>query len=175
MKMLPRWILAVAVLGGAAAWLWSETRVTAHAEVTAPAKPADRERPVAVRGPDLRPASIAPALAAPTEADPFVETGDQLRARFAKESVDPAWANPTRAALEADFTKLGSKDTSVRSIDCRRTMCRIELVPTSPEAGAAYVQAWLRDRAFTGPGHMAQRDGVMEMFVGREGTELLAE
>jgi hypothetical protein len=172
-----RWILAAAVaLGGAGVWLWSQTRSpAARAHEVARAMPPTRpravtpwvaERPAFASVPELR----AAAEPAP---DAFADEGTRLRARFDREPTDTSWAGDTRAQLETELGRFSGNDATVRSVDCRTSLCRVEVAVASNDAGATFVQSWLRDRTFDGPGYVTQADGKMVMFLGRTGTELL--
>ena len=164
-----RWSAALLAVGGAAAWLWSQTQPTpATLPATSPAPLHAHASPVTA-GAQLP--SLAPA-APPARGSATTDPDAELAARFASERTDPAWAETTRLQLDADLGRFTTKDAGMRSIECRASLCRVELVVASNETGAAFVQEWLRNRKFAGPISGSQNNGQLVMYLGRDGTEL---
>lgn len=163
-----RWSAAVIAVGGAAAWLWSQTQPAPALPATTPTSPHAHASPVTATAhvPSLAPAT--PPVKGPEATDP----DGVLAARFASDGADPAWAEATRVQLDADLGRFTSKDAGMRSIECRASLCRVELVVANNETGAAFIQEWLRNRKFAGPISGSQNNGQLVMYLGRDGAEL---
>jgi len=160
------WSTGVLAIGFASAWLWAQTQPT---PAPASQKPALHARVSSAQAP------VRPVLSQAVATAPVKTASDreqELAARFASERADPAWAEATRAELDADLGRFTSKDAGLRTIECRASLCRVELVVASRESGAAFIQEWARDRRFDGPIHGAQDNGKLVMYLGRLGTEL---
>ncbi|HEY6224735.1 MAG TPA: hypothetical protein VIW26_13190, partial [Gemmatimonadales bacterium] len=143
-----------------------------------PAVAAPRPRAVPPTAPARQPEPSIPERAdASPEAEIAVER-DRLQARFTAERADPAWASAARQDLTADFGRVDSNDVRIGSIECRASLCRADLVLANAAAGGAFLQTWLRQRAWSGPGFAAtdqmRPDGARHLivFLGRTGTDL---
>jgi hypothetical protein len=154
--------------------------------------------PVAARAvPSTDPPTAAPS-AAPALADG--RTGDaatrdqrweeearasraSVEEAFAAEPANPAWAASTRLAL---LDRLGSASrasgSSLGNVDCRASICRVEVVHRDADASRRFSQTAFtdpHDQAWNGPvvimPPQANPDGslAMVMYLGREGTSLL--
>jgi len=158
-----RWSLPVIALCIAAGWLWSSTRALTPA-------PQAKSPPVS-----YEPAKRAPLspIRVATPAPPERPRGEQIETRFSRERVDATWATATRSQLEGDLGRFATKDAGVRSVDCRASMCRVEVATATRAAGEQFAESWLRDRTFTGPAWGHYSDDAMVMYVGRDGTELI--
>lgn len=131
--------------------------------------------------PSVTSSSSEPVAQAASDAGPEITVAERrvhLQSRFAAQDVDPGWASTARQELGDDLRRSAGKDVRVQDVECRSSLCRAELVLTSHEAGNAFMESWLHQRAWTGPGFVANDeaspDGTprMIMFLGRPGTEL---
>ena len=169
-----RWSAAMAALGITALWLWHETRV-ADPERSSPPAAVKRDEPpnVAVRS-TLSPSTrtVSEPARESQDHDQFADNGRQVKARFASERSEGAWATTTRVQLETELGKLSDKDASLRTVECRSSICRVEVAVASNAAGVAFYQSWMRSGTFDGPAYGTQKDGMMELFVGKPGTDL---
>jgi len=71
---------------------------------------------------DPAPAAAAPATAPPSSA----QVRDRLDEVFHAESIDAAWSHTAVRTLEAKLAPLLPARSTVRSVDCRGSLCRIE-------------------------------------------------
>jgi hypothetical protein len=188
MKVL---VFAIVVALGLAAGLWRLSRDTepfvpprheaavrqapGSAAVAVP-RPPVVPRVAPTPEPEPKPKVSERANASP-ETEVAVERA-RLQARFAGELSDPAWATVARQDLTADLGRVDSNDVRIESIECRTSLCRAELVVASAAAGGAFLDTWLHQRAWTGPGFAAtdqtRTDGASHLivFLGRPGTDL---
>jgi hypothetical protein len=60
-------------------------------------------------------------------------------AAFDSESVDPSWR--PEAEVRSTLRELLPAGVSLRSVDCRRSLCRVETSHPNAESQRAYVQA----------------------------------
>jgi hypothetical protein len=148
--------------------------------------PPPRPRLVEVAtAPPLRVSRLSPPADPVPQAEPegrpeltVAERRAQLQSRFAVQDIDPAWASAARQELAQDLVRFGGKDARVRDVECRSSLCRAELVLTSHDAGSSFMESWLRQRAWAGPGFAANDaadpDGTPKMilFLARPGAEL---
>ena len=175
------------ILGVLVLWLVHESAGPAPEPIAAP-RPSAR-RAVDSRRPSPAPYTPAVAVVAPASEVPPVAAAERpeasvadqsvpLQARFATEAVDPGWANTAQQALNDDLGRIASKDVQAQRAECRSSLCRVELTLTNHEAGTAFMESWLRQRTWTGPGFVstpqAARGGELKMimFLGRPGSEL---
>ena len=122
-----------------------------------------------------------PASQAEPEGKPEISVADRrahLQSRFVAQDIDPAWSSVARQELAQDLGRFGGKDARVQDVECRSSLCRAELVLTSHDAGSNFMESWLRQRTWAGPGFAANDaadpDGTPKMilFLARPGTEL---
>jgi type II secretory pathway pseudopilin PulG len=157
-----------------------------RAPIAAPAGPP-------LTAPAEPPLTAPPALNDDTAGNPTSRTRrweDEARANlasvenaFAAEPTNDAWAMPTRVALRDRMTALSqASSSSLRGIDCRSSICRIEVVHRDADASRQFT-----DKAFTDPDERAWNGPVIlipprfdpdgsvavVMYLGREGTPLL--
>ncbi|HEY0254082.1 MAG TPA: hypothetical protein VGC41_21285 [Kofleriaceae bacterium] len=128
------------------------------------------------------PPVIAPAIAEAKPTDPgdfsIAQQRTRLEDRFASEKRDPAWANTAQQELHTDLGRFATREVAVRDIQCRASLCRIELALATHDAAPAFMEQWIYQRTWAGPG-VADSDVVgadgqpsVVMFVGKEGQEL---
>jgi hypothetical protein len=104
-----------------------------------------------------------------------------VEAGFAAEKVDRAWAAEVRQDLRDRAAALLPSSSSLRDVDCRSSMCRMEMVVADAAAAQRYIAS-----AFASPEHriwngslfvmprQTNPDGTVGvvMYLGREGTSL---
>lgn len=56
------------------------------------------------------------------------EAADRLENRFASEAVDTAWRSEAAPILRQQFSDLAGAGTLVTGIDCRQSLCRVDMV-----------------------------------------------
>lgn len=164
-------------------WLVYETKTASAPQPTtvtaAATEPATRDRPLAARSELPAPVhGIAPSA---PDAEPDLSIPGQrarLEDRFAAETPDASWATTAQQELHADLGRFATRDASVRDVQCRASMCRIELALATRDAASGFMESWLRKRTWQGPG-VADNDVVgadgqprMVMFLGKDGVEL---
>jgi hypothetical protein len=102
---------------------------------------------------------------------------------FAAESASSAWAPPTRVVLEDRLASLARLTaSSLRDIDCRTSMCRVEVAHHDADASRQFAERAFTDPqtpAWDGPVFIppAQPDAdggvVAVMYLGRRGNQLI--
>lgn len=167
-------------------WLVYATKTASGHEpttiTTVATEPATRDRPRAARIEVRVPVPIEPAFtpSAPEDEPDLSIAGQRARLedRFAAETPDAAWATTAQQELHADLGRFSTRDATVRDVQCRASMCRIELALATRDAASEFMESWLRKRTWTGPGvadnEVVGADGQprMVMFVGKLGLEL---
>jgi hypothetical protein len=87
----------------------------------------------------------APGASESKPPGPAVETDSYLRlvaAEFDRDRVDPAW-NPSRE-LNSKVARLLSHGASVRALECRSSLCRLETSHPSSENYAKFTRDFVR-------------------------------
>jgi len=102
---------------------------------------------------------------------------------FAAEPTNPAWAASTRLALQDRLAALARPlASSLREIDCRASICRVEVVHRDADTSRQFAEKAFtdpEDQAWNGPALLLppqpDPDGrlAVVMYLGREGTSLL--
>lgn len=98
---------------------------------------------------------------------------------FQTQRVDAEWAKQATSELHDGIEKL-LPEGALRSVECRATLCRAELVCADAAAVSAFVDGALRaeDRVWKGAASVLKtgetRDGAWEVsaFFAREGTTM---
>ncbi len=98
----------------------------------------------------------------------MVERRAQLQARFAAQRSDLDWASSAARQLADDVTAHASAEVRMRTIECRASLCRVELATDDREAGQRFVEDWVRHRTWTGPGFASTEGNSLVVFVGRD-------
>jgi hypothetical protein len=110
---------------------------TPRAEFAAVRLSADSKTASSVRIQDPQPAPLAAdpaAIIARREAERaedeqrFKEYVGATAADFDREGRDPRWSSETGAALQAAFSSEDLQNVQYQNIDCRKTICRVEVV-----------------------------------------------
>ena len=134
----------------------------------------------------VRPGATAPLPELSREAHPDVGSAQQertaesavadrraqLQAQFAGQSVDASWAMQSRQQLRDDLGKYANADVRVRDIECRSSLCRIELASTNRAATQSVVEDWVRHRTWTGSGFAVQDGDATIVYVSKPGVDL---
>ena len=108
---------------------------------------------------------------------------ESVQSAFAAEPVEDAWARPTRSALHERLAEVSrSSASSLGNIECRSTICAVDVVHSSADASRQFdARAFTdpHDHVWNGPVMMTppkqNSDGsvAVVMYLGREGTSLL--
>jgi hypothetical protein len=104
----------------------------------------------------------------------------RMQAHFADQPVDRSWASAAQYALQDDLGKVAADGIRLHRVECRSSLCRAELIATSRDTAIAFLQSWLHQRTWTGPGFASHDDTNpdgsprMIVFLGRPGTALPA-
>lgn len=113
-------------------------------------------------------------------------TRDGVSSVLAGETRDNAWARDAEARLTASMRSVASRGTRVKAIECKATMCKIEVVHASM-ADVEVLQRSLGEpstRPWNGDVFIARAGDTpdpiawpleMVVFLGREGTPLRTE
>jgi hypothetical protein len=103
---------------------------------------------------------------------------------FTAESTNDAWATPARAALRDRLTAMAEKsDFTLQGIDCRTSMCRVDVVAKDADVTRQFVDTALTDpnpdnRIWDGPALFSRSpagsDGsvTVALYLAREGASL---
>ncbi|HEX8111691.1 MAG TPA: hypothetical protein VF516_28365 [Kofleriaceae bacterium] len=118
----------------------------------------------------------------PIHAPDVPQLAAQIDGKFAQETVDPAWSAGAEYQLRQALERTPSPGTTLASISCRRSLCRVESLHTSLEAFQQYVESsYLADGrplwngAFTSLVTEQSDTQVKAVsFVAKEGSELPA-
>lgn len=173
-------IVSVAAVGVGGYIVHNQALAELHREIAAAratAAVASRPPPVPVIA-----AQTAPALAMPSHAPAQPSTEDQaspprnpeggsqsasrwkeealaqrtaIEAGFAAEVIDGAWAAAARRDLRDRISALLPSTSSLADVDCRASMCRVELVHREAAGSQRFMQAAFfdpKDRVWSGPG-----------------------
>jgi hypothetical protein len=92
--------------------------------VTTPATVAPVARPLF---PAADPQSVAPASPAAVDIDPEA-MADHLESSFFHEGPDHEWAELARRSIQEKVVSLLPEGSSIRSLECQSTLCRMELI-----------------------------------------------
>jgi hypothetical protein len=90
---------------------------------------------------------------------------------FTSEAIDRSWAPDARGELRQHLAALLPASSSLRDVDCRSSICRVEMVHANAKESGAFVQkAFMggKDSAWNGPGM------VMPVQVNSDGTVAVA-
>jgi hypothetical protein len=195
------WIVPTTLIAGLALAVW-------HGTVHSPDQPlrdtsassAPRQTPIGEQAasnawrrgvedtPSPRPSFVAstepnkPTGDRPTHAPDVPELAAQIDGKFAQETVDPGWSTGAERQLRQALESTSSPGTTLASVSCRRSLCRVESLHTSLEAFQQYVQSsYLADDrplwngAFTALVTEQSETRVRAVsFIAKEGSEIPA-
>ncbi len=116
-----------------------------------------------------------PSLPRQTPAEAIRESQEHVLVAYAHESTDPAWSREASRLLDTTVRKHLPEGSRLRSLECRSTMCQVEVTHTSLEAQSAFLM-----EGFTGwPGSIFvagenKHSGelTMTLMAARKGTDL---
>ena len=103
-----------------------------------------------------------------------------LELSFSSQAPDASWAENARDEIEAIVQPLTNQDTRLLSVDCRTTLCRVELVHSDVNAFHALAMATLNGGvrgwkgAVSGALLRTEADGSARsvMYLAKQGTEM---
>jgi hypothetical protein len=125
----------------------------------------------------LNVASSAPAKPATTYADQLAYYHASLQA----EHVDANWSRASAIQLRTIFGRVGGGAATIRSVDCRQTICRAELSHDTEQAARDFMDDWMTAPArlewkgpLTGGVESTDPGGTVHsvFYFAREGNEL---
>lgn len=158
------WIVPVTLIAGLALALWqaaipspdqpardtsasSASRRTQIGEQAASAPPRrEMENPPPARPPVIPSAEPGaeppkPTGDRPTRGPDVPELAAQIDGKFAREPADPGWSSGAERQLRQALESTSSPGTTLASVSCRRSLCRVESLHTSLEAFHDYVES----------------------------------
>jgi hypothetical protein len=101
-----------------------------------------------------------------------------LQRQFLQQALDVSWARQAKSDLDTRLGHLLDKRSSVTSIECRASLCRVELTHQDERAYASFANAYAHAQVWKGPGFFSKQgetgrgEWIMVMFLAREGNEL---
>ncbi|WP_437633330.1 hypothetical protein [Sorangium sp. So ce854] len=119
-----------------------------------------------------------PGEAASREVSPAqqdAETAATLEAAVRSESVDPEWSNVMKVRISEFFKTDKATGSSARRIDCRSTLCRVEVAHESIDARKHFVERmpYMIPPRSTVFGHVdSEEDREIVLYISREGHPL---
>lgn len=132
--------------------------------------------------PPQTPAAVEPPIDPRTAPPPpSIDVQERFSALFDHESTDPTWARTTEDELEEKLEAQLPPASTVQSVECRASLCRVETVHRDPSAWSAVMSAGKDDpdnALWTGdvfseelPSATGQESVVVSYFA-RQGTAL---
>ena len=109
----------------------TDRAVAQQAAVRFRAAPADPSAPPAAAPSAPPPADPAPPASAAEPARPSIDPPTlraHLGARFEAQTTDPAWSGTARLMIQSKLAAVLPSPSTLRSVECKETMCRIEMV-----------------------------------------------
>src|SRR5262249_53529512 len=103
-----------------------------------------------------------------------------LQKQFLQQAPDVSWASQATGDLYTGLGPLLNERLSPTAIECRSSLCRVELTHQDELAYTHFADAFshAKSHIWKGPGFFSKRDEpprgawIMVMFLAREGTEL---
>jgi len=101
-----------------------------------------------------------------------------LQRQFLQQALDVSWASQAKSGLDTGLGHLLDKRSSVTSIECRSSLCRVELTHQDERAYASFADVFVKSQVWKGPGFFSKQgetrggEWIMVIFLAREGTEL---
>jgi hypothetical protein len=162
----------------------AEQSSAASAQEDVRRKPACVAAPIAAAEapPEAAPGPAPSAAAPPPRRLEPAEVRDHYESAFVQQEEDRAWAPDASRNLSAALPKALPSGSSVSSVSCRSTMCRVEMVHASLDQYAEFTRHAFYDPAspvWTGPGFstVLEEPGaggklVTVVFLARPGSTL---
>jgi len=136
-----------------------------------PAGPSDPQPPAVSEGEPGAPQRIDPA-----------ELRGHLDTRFGGQADDPAWSATARGMIERKLSAAMPPSSTLKSVECRQTMCRIEMVYDNLAQYQAFFKHMTPDALpwngtlFSTPvGDPSEPPITFVAFLSREGQQLAIE
>ena len=135
-----------------------------------------------------QPAQAAPPAApSASAAVVFADIQAHYQASMEAQSTDVNWSREATRNLRGIFDEIidtaKTAATTLKSVECRQSICRAELAHDSEGDARTFMRAWMHDPArqkwkgaFSGGAEPSKGDGAVRslFFLAREGTELPA-
>jgi hypothetical protein len=129
------------------------------------------ERPV--------PVAVAPST-------PEISVGElhkRYEGSFRGEAVDAAWAGQAKSIADAKLSAILPSGSSIRGLECRATMCRLETAHKDYASYVSFVRAAFTNpdqapwnaESYSAPLNDNPADGVFVTYIAREGRSLSIE
>ncbi|CAN5900872.1 hypothetical protein BH11MYX4_BH11MYX4_58070 [soil metagenome] len=179
-------VAASLALAGGTAWWSLRAAPPAVAATSAPAAvvepaltrdPPAPEAPRVVASASVRrerpPSAPATTHAPPSPQEEQAYARSVLQSALGAESVDADWARDARRTLQDEIAKRLPAKGTVASVDCRRTLCRVDIALDGEEAyrqmmGTA-MSVW-PGPLFGSPSRADEGGWTMTLYAAREGT-----
>lgn len=97
------------------------------------------------------------------------EIAAQIDGKFAQEPVDPGWSSGAERQLRQALESKPSPGTTLASVSCRRSLCRVESLHTSLEAFHNYI-----DSSYMAEGRLPWNGAVTAMVIEQSETRVKA-
>lgn len=139
-----------------------------------------QERLAAVPAPPATPPPPereAPAMAASRSGSPG-ELGAAAAAQFSRETRDTAWSPYMERQLEASVKELPASGSSLKSVDCMATLCRVVFAHASQDERGDFLFSLPRLAPFQTELRYVPEDGdvlTTTVYVTRPGSQLPAQ
>jgi hypothetical protein len=166
----------MSALGSAPATRPPEIRFVA---VPAPAPPASKEAAPAAATTTAAAKPTEPA-SAPSPKEQMAATHQRYEAAFGAAPNDPDWRSRARQIVAEKLPGLLPEGSSMRSFDCRASICRLETAHKDHDSYMKFIQvAFLRSDSqlwnaatYSTPLNDDPGDGMMVTYIAREGQDL---
>ena len=148
------WIVPAAMISALALAVWHATRSpdpgassASRRTQTGEQAASSARRPSMESAPPARPPLMASAELnkvtgdRPTHVPDVPELAAQIDGKFDQETVDPDWSSGAEYQLRQALESKPSPGTTLTSVRCHRSLCRVESLHPSLEAFQAYVQS----------------------------------
>jgi hypothetical protein len=158
------WIVPTTMIAGLALAVWYGTAHSPDLPLRdTSASSASRQTPIGEQAasnpqrrgvedtPPPRPSFVAraepnkPTGDRPTHAPDVPELAAKIDRKFAQETVDPGWSADAERQLRQALESTSSPGTTLASVSCRRSLCRVESLHTSLEAFQQYVASYMAE------------------------------
>jgi hypothetical protein len=134
----------------------------------------------AEQGPVEQQAPEQPPASKPAITDQDVQTG--LSAGFQSEVVDTTWAPAAARTIQGDFSRALSANSSIESVECRQSLCRIQTVHSDVDTYRTFAYGALTSAAneWSGARYMHLQETLPDgrvrsvAYAAREGADLMA-
>jgi hypothetical protein len=132
--------------------------------------------------PPSSPAAQATAIPSPAPSFTYEDLQAYWQIAFSRQGSDISWSRQSTSVLREAFGKLVGEGTNLASVDCRSTLCRVELAHGTEDDRRDFMGKMMRPAEgpfWTGEmtaGAVASSGGTVStvFFLSREGTRLPA-